>query len=147
MLAAFLTASGAVFLALSIAMMIVWHEPELSGLAGGMTSACILAAGIVSHINLVIALGAAGVATAFIRWGGPRKRKQVKRVLGDKSRQLRDGLVQRMRQRRVARPGWSQSPPRCSPARPWPVAKITYHDLSVTIRHHSAVGIRLRVTT
>jgi hypothetical protein len=111
MLAAFLTASGVVFLALSLALIIVWHEPELSGVAGGMASACILAAGIVSHINLVIALGAAGVAAAFIRWGGPRKRKRVKRVLGDKSRQLRDGLV-RLRQRRVTRPGWSPSPPR-----------------------------------
>ena len=112
MLAAFLTASGVVFLALSFALMIVWHEPELSGLAGGMASACILAAGIASHINLVIALGAAGVAAAFIRWAGPRKRRQVKRVLGDKSRQLRDGLVRRIRQRRVTRPGWSPSPPR-----------------------------------
>ena len=110
MVSAFLAAS-VVFLALA-ALFVFWHEPELSGLANGMASACILAAGIVGHLNLVIALGAAGVAAAFIQWGRPRKRRRVKRVLGNKSRQLRDGLALRLRQRRVPRPGWSPAPSR-----------------------------------
>jgi hypothetical protein len=109
MLAAFLTGSGVLFLALQI-MMIVWREPEISGLAGAMCSACVLAAGIVGHFYLTIAFGAAGLAILFFRWGGPRQRRRVRRVLGEKSRQLRDGLVRRMHQRRLARPGWSPSP-------------------------------------
>jgi hypothetical protein len=113
MVVAFLTAGGVVFLALA-GFFLLWHEPDLAGLVNGMASACLLAAGIVGHFNLTIALGAAGVAATFIRWGGPRRRKRVKRVLGDKSRQLRDGLMRRIRQRPVARPGWSPSP---SPSR------------------------------
>ena len=112
MVAAFLAAS-AVFLALA-ALFIFRHEPELAGLANGMAWSCILAAGIVGRLNLAIALGATGVAAAFIQWGRPRKRRRVKRVLGNKSRQLRDGLARRMRQRRVDRPRWSPSP---SPSR------------------------------
>ena len=104
MLAAFLIASGVVFLALSFALMIVWHEPELSGFAGAMCSVCCLAFGITSHVNVATWVGAAGVAAWLFRWGGPRQRRRVKRVLGDKSRQLRDGLVRRMHQRRVTRP-------------------------------------------
>lgn len=113
MVVAFLTAGGVLFLAL-VGLFLLWHEPELSGLANGMASACMLAAGIVGHFDPVIALGAAGVAAAFIRWSGPRKRRRVKRVLGEKSRQLRDGLMRRIRQQPVARPGWSPSP---SPSR------------------------------
>jgi len=111
MLATWLTASGAAFLALQI-LMIVSREPELSGLAAAMCSACLLAAGIVGHFYLTIALGTAGLTIAFIRWGGPRQRRRVRRVLGDKSRQLRDGLVRRMHERRVAGPGLSPSPSR-----------------------------------
>jgi hypothetical protein len=110
MLAAFLAASGVAFMAASIALLVVWNEPELSLLAGSAASACILVAGVVSHINLAIALGAAGLATSRIRWGGPRQRRRVKRVLGHKSRRLRDGLVRRMHQRRVTHP--SPSPAR-----------------------------------
>jgi hypothetical protein len=110
MVAAFSTA-GVVSLVLGV-LLIVRHELELAGIANGMASAFLLVAGIVGHFNLVIAFGAAGVAIAFIYWGGRRKRRRVKRVLGNKSRQLRGALVRRMRQRRVARPGWSPSPSR-----------------------------------
>jgi len=109
MLAAFLTGSGLAFLAVQI-LMIVRREPELSGLAFGMCQACLLAAGIVSRFYPTITLGACGLACAFIWWGGPRRRRRVRRILGDKSRQLRDGLVRRLHQRRVVRPGWSLSP-------------------------------------
>jgi hypothetical protein len=111
MLAAFLTAGGVVFLALQI-MLIVRREPEISALAGALCSACLLAAGIASHFYLTVAFGAVGLAIAFFWWGRPRRRRRVRRVLGEKSRQLRDGLLRRMHQRRVARPGWSPTPSR-----------------------------------
>jgi hypothetical protein len=108
MVAAFVTA-GAVFLLLAI-LFIVRHEPELAGLANGMALAFLLVAGVLGHVDVTIAFGAVGLVLTFIRWGGRRKRSRVKRVLGSKSRQLRLGLVRRMRQRQVARPGWSPSP-------------------------------------
>ena len=112
MLAAFVTA-GVVFLVLAV-LFIVRHELELAAIANGMASAFLLVGAIVGHFNLAIAIAALGVAAAFIQWGGRRKRRRVKRVLGNKSRQLRSGLVRRMRPRRVARPGWAPSP---SPSR------------------------------
>lgn len=112
MAGAFITL-GVVFLVLAVFLM-VRHEPELAGLVNGTASACLLAAGIIGHFKLTIALGAVGVALNFIGLGGPRRRKRVKRVLGNKSSQLRDGLARQMRRRRVARRRWSPSP---SPSR------------------------------
>jgi hypothetical protein len=111
MLVAFLTASALVFLALQI-VLIVRREPELPALAGAICQAFLLAAGIVSHYSPTIAFGAAGLAVMFILWSGRRRRRRAKRVLGEKSRQLRGALVRRMHQRRVARPVWSPSPSR-----------------------------------
>ncbi len=112
MLAALVTAGG-VFLVVSLLFM-ARHEFDRARVANGMASAFLLVFGILSHLDLVIALGAFSLALVFIRRGGPRKRRRVKRVLGNKSRQLRSGLVRRLAQRRVDRPGWSPSP---SPSR------------------------------
>jgi membrane protein implicated in regulation of membrane protease activity len=65
---------------------------------------CILAYGILSHSAPLI--GVAGVLVVLILvafWRGPKRRDRVRKELGDESRQLRDGLVRRMRARRVTR--------------------------------------------
>ena len=108
MVTAFVT-GDVVFLVLAV-LFIVWHEPELAGITNGMAAAFLLVAGIVGHLDLLIAFGAAGVAATLIQWGRPRRRRRMKRVLGDKSRQLRTSLVRRMRQRQVHAPGWSPLP-------------------------------------
>jgi hypothetical protein len=110
MVTAFVTADVA-FLVLAV-LFTVWHEPELAGITNGMAAALLLFAGIVGHLSLLIAFGAVGVAAVFLQWGGRGKRRRVKRVLGNKSRQLRDSLVRRMRQRQVHSPGWSPLPSR-----------------------------------
>ena len=88
----------------------------LGVVASGLCSASMLAAGILEHNTPLVLISAVGIM-GFLLWfwrGGPRRRKRTRKRLGDESRQLRDGLVRRMRQRRVTRPGWSPSP---SPSR------------------------------
>jgi len=78
---------------------------------------CGLAVGILNHNPVLIGESAVGLAACAMFWwwnGRGKRRKRARRKLGDESRQLRDGLVRRMRQRRVTRPGWSPSP---SPSR------------------------------
>jgi hypothetical protein len=45
-------------------------------------------------------------------WRSRRRRKPVAKLVGDESRQLRDGLVRKMRRRRAARRGLSPQPSR-----------------------------------
>ena len=76
---------------------------------------CGLAVGILDRNSWIIGEAAVGLAAwAAVWWwnGRGKRRKRASRGLGDESRQLRDGLVRRMRQRRVTRPGWSPSPSR-----------------------------------
>jgi hypothetical protein len=90
-----------------------WH---LCVVASGLCSVSMLAAGILEHNTPLMWISTVGIV-GFMLWfwrGGPRRRKRSRKRLGDESRQLRDGLVRRMRQRRVTRPGWSPSP---SPSR------------------------------
>jgi hypothetical protein len=47
---------------------------------------------------------------ALMFWGGPKGRQRTREQLGDESQQLRDGLVRRMRQRRITRRGISPEP-------------------------------------
>lgn len=85
---------------------------HLGVLAGGLGSVIFLAAGILEHFASLMWISTVGIA-GLLLWfwrGGPRGRKRARKELGDESRQLRDGLVRRMRQRRVTRPGWSPSP-------------------------------------
>jgi hypothetical protein len=89
----------------------------LPALVAVLGLSCGLAVGIVDRNPLIIGEAAAGLAAwaVFGWWNGRgKRRKRASKELGDESRQLRDGLVRRMRQRRVTRPGWSPSP---SPSR------------------------------
>jgi hypothetical protein len=85
----------------------------LAGLVGMLCLSCGLALGILDRNAWIIGEAAVGLATWAVFWwwnGRGKRRKRASRALGDESRQLRDGLVRRMRQRRVTRPGWSPSP-------------------------------------
>jgi hypothetical protein len=85
----------------------------LAWLANGLASATFLAVGILQPFAPLIWISTANFVGLFLLWfwrGGPRRRKRARKQLGDESRQLRDGLVRRMRQRRVTRPAWSPSP-------------------------------------
>jgi hypothetical protein len=88
------------------------RQRHLGVLACGLGSASMLAAGTLQHYALLIGISTAGVAPLLLWFWprGPRRRKRVRKELGEESRQLRDGLVCRMRQlRRVTRPAWSPS--------------------------------------
>jgi hypothetical protein len=85
MLVAFLVASEVALLAASVALLLVWDEPGLSWLAGGLASVCALAVGFAAHSTLVKVLGAAAIAAWLIQLGRPRKRRRIKRALGAKS--------------------------------------------------------------
>jgi hypothetical protein len=102
---------GAAFVAADFGFL-AWGRRYLSWLASGLASASFLAAGILGHFPLLIWISTAGIVgfLLWFWWGGPRGRKRARKELGDESRRLRDGLVRRMRQRRVTRPGWSPSP-------------------------------------
>jgi len=87
----------------------------LAALVAVLGLSCSLTVGILDRSPWVIGNAAAGLAAfaAFWWWRGRgKRRKRASRELGDESRQLRDGLVRRMRQRRVTRPGWSPAPSR-----------------------------------
>src|SRR5215469_1208251 len=71
---------------------------------------CGMAVGILDRNPWLIGEEAAGLVVWAVFWwwnGRGKRRKRASRELGDESRQLRDGLVRRMRQRQVTRPGWS----------------------------------------
>jgi hypothetical protein len=84
------------------------HLAAIVGLLGSVTY---LAGGIILNEPLAAGLGSAGITVFFgFWWGGRGRRKRTREALGDESRQMRDGLVRWMRQRRITRPGWSPSP-------------------------------------
>jgi len=87
----------------------------LAALVAVLCQCCGLAVGILDRNPWLIGELAVGLASWAVFWwwnGRGKRRKRASRELGDESRQLRDSLVRRMRQRRVARPGWSPSPSR-----------------------------------
>jgi len=106
-----LSIAGAAFVAAEFGLL-AWGRRYLSWLASGLASASFLAAGILQHFAPLIWISTANIVL-FLLWfwrGGPRRRKRARKELGDESRQLRAGLVRRVRRRRVSRPGWSPSP-------------------------------------
>jgi hypothetical protein len=107
----FLSIAGAVLVAAQLGLL-ARGRMYLSGLANGLASATFLAVGILQPFAPLIWISTANLVAFLLLfwWGGPRRRKRARKQLGDESRQLRDGLVRRMRQRRVTRPAWSPSP-------------------------------------
>jgi hypothetical protein len=80
------------------------------GLLGQVTG---LVYGIVVHSWINIGISAAGILLMLWSWGWTRgRRKPVAKAVGDESRQLRDELVRKARQRRVTRRGVSPEPSR-----------------------------------
>jgi hypothetical protein len=110
-----LSTAGAAFVAAQLGLLASGRR-YVAWLASGLASASFLALGILQHSAPLIWISTTNIV-ALLLWfwrGGPRRRKRAMKQLGDESRQLRDGMVRRMRQRRVTRPGWSPSP---SPSR------------------------------
>ena len=73
-----------------------------------------LVAGILVGSGLLAGLAAVNVLVWLVIfwWRGPRQRRRARKLLGDESRQLRAGLLRRLRQRRIPRPGWQPQPSR-----------------------------------
>jgi hypothetical protein len=101
--------------------LLIFGRWALALVASWLASGGCVVAGIVQHVPLLFGIGAFNLALALAWWWwqGPRGRRRAKRQLGDESRQVRDGLVRRMRQRVTARRGLSPSPSRWSPAWGW----------------------------
>jgi len=108
-MAMFLDIAGAVFVTAQI-VFFIYGRTALVVAAGGLGGACFLAAGILDHHQWTILLAMVNIAIVLLYFwrGGPRGRH----ALGDESRQLRDGLIRRMRERRAARPTPSPQPSR-----------------------------------
>lgn len=69
--------------------------------------------GIVYRQWWLVGLNVAGALWVLWNlWRSRRRRKPVAKLVGDESRQLRDGLVRKMRRRRAARRGLSPQPSR-----------------------------------
>jgi hypothetical protein len=94
--------------------LLVYRRMNLAAAVGVLISTCALIAGVILDSPILAGGGAVGLVLWLIFWrGGQGGRKRTrKEAIGDESRQLRDGLVRRMRKRRVTRPGWSPSPSR-----------------------------------
>jgi hypothetical protein len=107
----FLSVAGAVFVAVQIGLL-ARRRMYLGFLAGGLAAATFLAIGILQPYAPLIWMSTVNFAVLLLGFwrGGPRRRKRARRQLGDESRQLRDALLRRMRQRRVTRPAWSPLP-------------------------------------
>jgi hypothetical protein len=113
-MAQLLSIAGAAFVATQLALM-AYGRVYLAALAGGLGSAAILGAGILWDNVPLIVLSAAVIGSWLVWWfwrGGPRGRRRAGPAIGDESRQLRDGLVRRMRARRAARREPSPQPSR-----------------------------------
>jgi|SRR5215469_4844989 len=89
--------------------LLVYCRFHLAGLAALGASAVIVAEGIISHSPLATGLGAASILAYFVFWrdGRGRRKRTRREAIGEESRQVRDGLVRRLR---ATRPGWSPSP-------------------------------------
>ena len=112
-MAMFLDIAGAVFVTVQI-VFFIYGRTALVVAAGGLGGACFLAAGILDHHQWTILLAMVNIAVVLLYFwrGGPRGRHRSREALGDESRQLRDGLIRRMRERRTARPKPSPQPSR-----------------------------------
>jgi membrane protein implicated in regulation of membrane protease activity len=102
-----LTIAGAVFLVAQVGFLVYGHR-NLGALSAGLSSASLLAAGILQHRPWLIGVSVLGIAVFLLWfwWGGPKRRSRVRKELGDESRQVRDELAEKGR----ARPGPSPSP-------------------------------------
>lgn len=89
------TACGLAFLAAAV-LLALRGERELSILAALMVPAWTIAAGLAGHQWVTVAIGAAVLAVMLTRWG-PRGRKRVAKVLGEKGRAIRARLIARGR--------------------------------------------------
>jgi hypothetical protein len=101
-----LTTAGVALVGAEILLM-VWDEMYLSLFAGLLADASFVTAGIILHSVVVIVSSTAGIALLLLMiwWlnGRGKRRKRVSKELGDESRQLRDGLLRRLRDRQVTR--------------------------------------------
>ena len=109
-----LSIAGMALVAVELGLL-AYGRRHLAYVAAIFASGCFLGYGILRHDPIQMGL-AGGNILLFLAllfwWGGPKGRRRARRALGDESRRLREGLVRRMRQRRVTRPGWSPSPSR-----------------------------------
>src|SRR5690348_7810955 len=99
--------AGAALFAAQVGFLAYGHR-NLGALSAGLCSASLLAAGILQHQPWLIAISVLGIAVFLLWfwWGGPKGRYRARKELGDESRQVRDGLVEKAR----PRPGPSPSP-------------------------------------
>jgi hypothetical protein len=100
--------------------LLVYRRRNLAAAVGVLIDICALVCAVILHSPILSPIlggsGAVGLVLWFIFWrdgrGGRGGRKRTRReAIGDESRQLRDSLVRRIRQR-VTRQGWSPSPSR-----------------------------------
>jgi hypothetical protein len=90
------TACGLAFLAAAV-LLALRGERELAILAALMVPAWTIAAGLAGHQWVTVAIGIAVLAVMLTRCGGPRDRKRVAKVLGEKGRAIRARLTARWR--------------------------------------------------
>ena len=92
----YLTACGLAFLAAAV-LLALRGERELAILAALMVPAWTIAAGLAGHQWVTVAIGTAVLAVMLTRWGGPRDRNRMAKVLGEKVRAIRARLTARVR--------------------------------------------------
>jgi hypothetical protein len=98
--------------------LLVYRRENLAAAVGVLISASSLVCAIILDSPILSPILGGGGAGGLVLWwlilrrGGRGGRKRTRReAIGDESRQLRDGLVRRIRQR-ITRQGWSPSPSR-----------------------------------
>ena len=107
-----LTLANATLLVVQIGLALYGHR-YLALLAGLFLTFGCLAFGIVTRSPLNIALASVNLLIWLWFWWRSRKqRRPVAKEVGDESRQLRDSLVRKVRERRVTRRGLSPEPSR-----------------------------------
>ncbi len=94
--------------------LVAYGRRYLATAVGFASSGCFLTAAVLAHsaLQAAIAGGNALVFLALLFWGGPKGRRRTAAGLGDESRQLRAGLLRRLRERRAGRRGPQPQPSR-----------------------------------
>jgi membrane protein implicated in regulation of membrane protease activity len=92
----YLTACGLAFLAAAV-LLALHGERELAILAALMVPAWTIAAGLAGHQWVTVAIGTAVLAAMLTRLAGPRDRKRMAKLLGEKGRAIRARLTARWR--------------------------------------------------
>ena len=88
----YLTVCGLAFLA-AAELLALHGERELAILAALMVPAWTIAAGLVGHQWVTVAIGTAVLAAMLTRRAGPCNRKRMAKVLGEKGRAIRARLT------------------------------------------------------